>query len=142
MNVQERDALMQMLQSLVQVRLNEKDFVAESLILEASARQPDALYLLAQRVMALQSALAAAQARIAQLGAVPPGGGDGAAPALHAAPADEGSWQRGLVAQGAAVALGAAVGVMAGAAGAAALGDAIADGASGLFDGLAPSDWV
>ena len=141
MDVHERDELMRMLRSLVQVRLTEKDFVAESLILEASARQPDALYLLAQRVMALQSALGAAHARIAELGAAQAAGGARPA-AVPAVPAPEGAWQRGLLAQGAAVALGAAVGVVAGAAGAAALGDAVADGASSLLDGLDPSDWV
>lgn len=137
MNVQERDALMRMLQSLGQVRLTEKDLVAESLILEAASRQPDALYLLAQRVMVLQAALAAAQARVGELGAAQATGAAG-----PAASVSEGAWRRGLVAQGAAVAVGAAVGVMAGAAGAAVLGDALADGASDLFDGLAPSDWL
>jgi len=145
MDARERDELMQMLQSLAQVRLRDKDFVAESLILEACARQPDALYLLAQRVMALQAALAATQARIAQQGAV-----QASDPALALPPAAEGAWRRGLVAQGATLAVGAAAGAMAGAAvammvgaaGATTWGDSIADGASDLLDGLTPSDWV
>lgn len=67
MNQQERDELLRFLQPLLRSRAADKDFVAETLILEQCARQPDALYLLVQRAMALQSALEAAQSRLAQL---------------------------------------------------------------------------
>ncbi|MFM8756216.1 MAG: DUF2076 family protein [Limnohabitans sp.] len=67
MNRRERDALLQFLEPLLRIRATDKDVTAETLILERCARQPDALYLLVQRAMALQSALEAAQSRRAQL---------------------------------------------------------------------------
>ncbi len=115
MNRHERDELLKFLQPLLRTRAPDKDFAAETLIVEHCARQPDALYLLVQRAMALESALQAAQARIADLqGALPTpaasqdsGGGD-----------RSGAWGRGLLAQtsvlGAGVGLGVAAGVVAG----------------------------
>ncbi|MFY7871937.1 MAG: DUF2076 family protein [Limnohabitans sp.] len=67
MNRRERDALLKFLEPLLRIRATDKDVTAETLILEHCARQPDALYLLVQRAMALQSALEAAQSRLAQL---------------------------------------------------------------------------
>ncbi|MFM8588770.1 MAG: DUF2076 family protein [Limnohabitans sp.] len=67
MNRRERDALLQFLEPLLRIRATDKDVTAETLILERCARQPDALYLLVQRAMALQSALEAAQSRRVQL---------------------------------------------------------------------------
>ena len=110
--------MLQFLQPLLRTRAQNKDFAAETLILEHCARQPDALYLLVQRAMALESALQAAQARIADLQGAHPtpaasqdgnsgGGGD-----------RSGTWGRGLLAQtsvlGAGVGLGVAAGVVAG----------------------------
>ena len=124
MNRHERDDLLKFLQPLLRTRATDKDFAAETLILEQCARQPDALYLLVQRAMALESALKAAQARIAeQQGALavhpvtPDAGGD--ASLVRAEPGDRsGGWGRGLLAQagaiGTAVALGATVGVVTG----------------------------
>jgi len=66
MNQRERDDLLQFLQPLLRTRATDKDFAAEILILDQCARQPDALYLLVQRAMTLESALEAAQARIAE----------------------------------------------------------------------------
>lgn len=84
MNVQERDELLRLLRSLEQTRVPVKDFAAETLILDACARQPDALYLLVQRVLALQAALAAsrslpASGRPAQTAVVAAGVAAGAA---------------------------------------------------------------
>lgn len=133
MNVQERDELLRLLRSLEQTRVPVKDLAAENLIRDACARQPDALYLLVQRVLVLQSALAAAQSRIAQpQGVTPP----------EPAPRP---WTQGLLAQGAAVAAGAAAGVMAASAAASLLGDAgrtLADGTGDWLDSIDPSEWV
>ena len=124
MNRHERDDLLQFLQPLLRTRTADKDFAAETLILEQCARQPDALYLLVQRAMALESALKAAQARIAeQQGALaahvvtPDAGRD--ASLVRAEPGDRsGGWGRGLLAQastiGTAAALGVTVGVVTG----------------------------
>jgi hypothetical protein len=115
MNRHERDELLQFLQPLLRTRAHDKDFAAETLILAHCARQPDALYLLVQHAMALESALQAAQARIADL--------QGSRP-TPAASQDSGggdrsdAWGRGLLAQtsvlGAGVGLGVAAGVVAG----------------------------
>ena len=124
MNRHERDDLLQFLQPLLRTRAADKDFAAETLILEQCARQPDALYLLVQRAMALESALNASQARIAeQQGAL----------AAHSVTQDavrdktlvrtqpsdrSGGWGRGLLAQagtiGTVAALGVTVGVVTG----------------------------
>ena len=63
MNLQERDLLNQLLKQLVEVKLTEKDAEAEMLIREVASRQPDATYLLAQRVLLLEHALNVAKAR-------------------------------------------------------------------------------
>jgi len=60
MNVQERDQLLQFLASLRQTPIKSKDVLAESMIRDALGQQPDALYQLVQRSMALQLALDAA----------------------------------------------------------------------------------
>ena len=152
MNRSERDAMLGFLQPLMRTRAADKDFAAESLILDACARQPDALYLLVQRAMALQSALQAAQARLAELTA---------AQATQAAPADAasqgvtaqgvaapGAWSRGLLAQVAAVGAGAATGAALGAVAGVVAGSLLLDGMDapdgadvasglgGLLDGL------
>lgn len=121
MNRHERDDLLKFLQPLLRTRAVDKDFAAETLILEQCARQPDALYLLVQRAMALESALQAAQARIADpqgaLAAHADAGRD--AGLVRAEPGDRsGGWGRGLLAQagtiGTVAALGVTVGVVTG----------------------------
>jgi len=67
MNTQERDQLNQLLKQLAEVRLSSKDAEAESLIREVTGRQPDAAYLLVQRVMLLEHGLNSAKARIDEL---------------------------------------------------------------------------
>ncbi len=63
MNVQERDLLNQLLKQLAEVKLTEKDAEAETLIQKAASQQPDATYLLAQRVLLFEHALNVAKAR-------------------------------------------------------------------------------
>ena len=120
MNRHERDALLQFLEPLLRTRATEKDFAAETLILAQCARQPDALYLLVQRAMALQSALEAAQARLAQVaGTVESDAGSGDAedpgnPPRPVAADRDGAWGRGLLAQAGAIGTGVGLGVAAG----------------------------
>jgi hypothetical protein len=120
MNRHERDDLLQFLQPLLRTRANDKDFAAETLILEQCARQPDALYLLVQRAMALESALKAAQARIAeQQGALAAHSVTQDAvrdtTLVRAQPSDRsGGWGRGLLAQAGAIGTAAALGVTVG----------------------------
>lgn len=120
MNRRERDELLQFLAPLVRTRATEKDFAAETLILEQCARQPDALYLLVQRAMALESALRAAHAQLAQRAiAVSAQRQDANAttPAPHEVNDRNGAWGRGLLAQASTigtVGLGVAAGVVAG----------------------------
>lgn len=64
MNVQERDQLLQFLASLRQTPIKSKDVLAESMIRDALGQQPDALYQLVQRSMAIQVALDAALAKL------------------------------------------------------------------------------
>ncbi|WP_439894295.1 DUF2076 domain-containing protein (plasmid) [Ralstonia sp. 25C] len=64
MSPQELQALEAFLAQLTQARAGAKDPQAEARILEAAARQPDAAYLLVQRAMLLDHALASAQAQI------------------------------------------------------------------------------
>ena len=64
MNTQERDLLTQLLKSLVEFKLPSKDPEAETLIREAVSRQPDATYLLVQRVLIMDHAMNNAKARI------------------------------------------------------------------------------
>jgi hypothetical protein len=105
MNVQERDALLKFLASLRQTPITSKDAVADSIIRDALAQQPDALYKLVQRSMALQLALDAALDKLK----------------LHESKAEpvpdkpqSSNWGAGLLAQAGTVALGTAVGVAAG----------------------------
>lgn len=67
MNTQEREQLTQFLQQLTQAQASQKDSEADTLIREASMRQPDAAYLLVQRAMLLDHALQDSQAQIAHL---------------------------------------------------------------------------
>lgn len=67
MNSQERDQLNQLLKQLAEVKLTTKDAEAEVMILEAAARQPDATYLLIQRVLLLEQAVIGAKNRIDEL---------------------------------------------------------------------------
>jgi hypothetical protein len=67
MNTQERDQINQLLKPLVEFKLTAKDSEAEALIKEAVAHQPDAAYLLVQRVLLLDHALNNAKARIDDL---------------------------------------------------------------------------
>lgn len=61
MTFEERDQLSRLLQLLVQAQPGPKDPEAQALISEAFMRQPDAAYLLVQRVIQLEHALQAAQ---------------------------------------------------------------------------------
>jgi hypothetical protein len=139
MNAQERDQLQQFLTALRQQRVQPKDAVADALIREALAQQPDAAYALVQRAMALTLALDASQARLAQLQAqcdalsarcpptTPPStfgsAFESASDRLSAnrTPSDRlavsaqaSPWGRGLLAQVGGTALGVATGVVAG----------------------------
>jgi uncharacterized protein len=67
MNNQEQAQLTQFLNQLVEVKLTEKNPVAEAQILEAITRQPDAAYLLVQRSLLQDQALQVAQAKITEL---------------------------------------------------------------------------
>ena len=67
MNTQEREQLNQLLKPLVEFKLSSKDSEADNLIQAAVQQQPDAAYLLVQRVMLLEHALNSAKARIDEL---------------------------------------------------------------------------
>lgn len=67
MNTQEREQLSQLLKQLVEFKVSTKDPEADSLIHDAVARQPDAAYLLVQRIMLLELGLHNAKARIEDL---------------------------------------------------------------------------
>jgi hypothetical protein len=67
MTPQERELLTGFLQQMAQAQAGQKDAEADALIRDASARQPDAAYLLVQRAMGLDYALQAAQAQAAKL---------------------------------------------------------------------------
>ncbi|AEG70690.1 DUF2076 domain-containing protein [Ralstonia solanacearum] len=67
MTPQELQALDSFLAQLTQAQAGTKDPQAEARIADAVARQPDAAYLLVQRAMLLDQALASAKAQIAQL---------------------------------------------------------------------------
>lgn len=64
MNTQERERLTQFLQQLTQAQAAQTDVEADTLIREACIRQPDAAYLLVQRIMLLEQALQNSQAQI------------------------------------------------------------------------------
>ncbi|RFO98849.1 hypothetical protein DIC66_02980 [Rhodoferax lacus] len=65
MTLGERDRLMAFLRELVDTRNAPKDQAALKLIGSAASRQPDAVYLLVQRVLILESALAASGSPVA-----------------------------------------------------------------------------
>ncbi len=67
MTPQELQALESFLAQLTQAQAGAKDPQAETRIADAVTRQPDAAYLLVQRAMLLDQALASARAQIAQL---------------------------------------------------------------------------
>lgn len=81
MTPQENEALVTLLGQLSQVRGVSKDPQADSLIQAAAAQQPDALYLLVQRTMLLDQALAAAKQQASELQARLDAGARQAAPA-------------------------------------------------------------
>ncbi len=143
MTAQERDQLQQFLAALRQQRSLPKDTLAEGLIREAVAQQPDAPYWLVQRTLALQLALDATQARMSQLQAqcdeqaarwqalaadaspsaagssqpVGVGAASSASARLQTAPmaaAQPSPWGRGLLAQVSGTALSVTTGVVAG----------------------------
>ncbi len=143
MTAQERDQLQQFLAALRQQRSFPKDALADGLIRDALAQQPDAPYWLVQRSLALQLALSAAQSRLAQLqaqcdeqaarwqalaseatptaaGNIQPaqgGAASGEAARVQAAAmaqAQPSPWGRGLLAQVSGTALGVTTGVVAG----------------------------
>jgi hypothetical protein len=57
MTLNERELLQEFLHDLIQDRVRYKDPVADSLIQEACKRQPDALYILVQRLMIAEQTL-------------------------------------------------------------------------------------
>lgn len=67
MNPQEKQVLENFLNQLVQARVDTKDAQADALITAAITRQPDAAYLLVQRTLMLDQALAAARTQISSL---------------------------------------------------------------------------
>lgn len=130
MNAQERDQLQQFLATLRQQRVQAKDPVADALIRDALAGQPDAAYVLVQRTMALTLALQATQQQLQQLQQLQAAAAQaasasdapqaaasaslGQAPASQASTAPPSLWMRGLVRQVGGTALGVATGVVAG----------------------------
>jgi len=67
MTPQEKELLMRFLQQLTEASAGQKDADAETLIRDACARQPDALYLLVQRALQLDQAFQATQAQAQKL---------------------------------------------------------------------------
>lgn len=67
MNTKEREQLNTFLSQLVAAHAGQKDAEAETLIRDAVARQPDAAYLLVQKVFLQEQAIVSAQNRIEQL---------------------------------------------------------------------------
>lgn len=105
MNVQERDQLLKFLASLRQTSTQTKDAVAENIIRDALGRQPDAIYQLVQRSMALQLALDAALAKVKE---------HETKPSLVPEKSTPSTWGTGLLAQVGTVAVGTTLGVIAG----------------------------
>ncbi len=105
MNAQERDQLLKFLASLRQTATPTKDAVAQQIIRDSIGQQPDVLYLLVQRCMALQMALDAAliQINIKKTNLS----------AIQEKP-DSSKWNAGLMTQIGAATLGSAVGAVAG----------------------------
>ena len=67
MTAQERELLTTFLQQMTQAQAGQKDAEAEAMMREATAKQPDAVYLLVQRAMGLEYALQAAHAETAKI---------------------------------------------------------------------------
>jgi hypothetical protein len=105
MNAQERDQLLKFLASLRQTPVKTKDALAESIIRDALGHQPDAIYQLVQRSMALELALEAALSQIKAQDSKPN--------AVEEKPTPS-SWGAGLLAQAGTVAVGTTVGIVAG----------------------------
>jgi hypothetical protein len=105
MNVQERDQLLKFLATLRQTPVRSKDPLAESIIRDALGQNPDAMYALVQRGMALQIALDAALAQIKEHQSMSEATDD---------PSKPSTWQTGLLAQVSTLAVGTTAGVVAG----------------------------
>jgi hypothetical protein len=67
MTPQEKELLARFLEQLTSAKAGQKDAEAEALIRDASARQPDASYLLVQRTLQLEQLLQASQAQVQKL---------------------------------------------------------------------------
>ncbi len=67
MTPQERELLTTFLQQMTQAQAGQKDAEAEAMIREATAKQPDAVYLLVQRAMGLEYALQAAHSETVKI---------------------------------------------------------------------------
>jgi hypothetical protein len=105
MNVQERDQLLKFLATLRQTPVRVKDPLADNIIRDAFGQNPDALYALVQRGMALQIALDAALAQIKEQQSKPDTTED---------PSQPSTGQTGLLSQVSTLAVGTTVGVVAG----------------------------
>ncbi len=105
MNAQERDQLLKFLASLRQTPVKMKDGLADGIIRDALGHQPDAIYQLVQRCMALESALETALIQIKA---------QASKPDLIEEKPTSSSWGTGLLAQAGTVALGTTVGIVAG----------------------------
>jgi hypothetical protein len=95
---------LQFLASLRQTPIKSKDGLADSIIRDALAQQPDALYQLVQRSMALQVALAAALAKLKEQKSSPEPVQTNSQPS---------NWGAGLLTQVGTVAAGTTLGVVA-----------------------------
>ena len=67
MTPQERELLTTFLQQMTQAQAGQKDAEAEAMMREATAKQPDAVYLLVQRAMGLEYALQAAHSETVKI---------------------------------------------------------------------------
>jgi hypothetical protein len=104
-NAQERDQLLKFLASLRQTPVKTKDALADGIIRDALGHQPDAVYQLVQRCMALELALDAALSQIKAQASRPD--------VIEEKPTPS-SWGTGLLAQAGTVALGSTLGIVAG----------------------------
>jgi hypothetical protein len=100
MNAQERDLLASFLREVTASRPQHKDPVAESMVREALACSPDAMYVLVQRALAAEIALRSSH--VVRSGAGVPGEAPGGAAELS------------LLRQAAATGLGVSAGIVAG----------------------------
>ena len=105
MNVQERDQLLQFLASLRQTPIKTKDPLAVSIIHDALGQQPDALYRLVQRSLALQLALDAALTKLQA---------HESKQVVVQEPPQPSNWGTGLLTQVGTLAAGTTLGVVAG----------------------------